>query len=89
MSVLEAMSYGLATVSTPVGGVPQVISDGINGMLFPVDDIDVLTKILDRLMSDTALKERIGKKGRVRIEEAFSLEAFLNQVKLVYGEVAR
>lgn len=87
MSVLEAMSYGLATISTPVGGVPQVISDGANGLLFPVDDIDALTKILDQLMSDTALKERIGKNGRVRIEEAFSLDAFLKQVKLIYGQV--
>lgn len=87
MSVLEAMSFGLATISTPVGGIPQVISDGINGMLFPVDDIDALTKILNRLMSDTALKERIGKNGRSRIEKAFSLEAFLNQVKMLYGEV--
>lgn len=89
MSVLEAMSYGLATISTPVGGVPQVISDGLNGILFPVDDVEALTRILDQLMSDTALKEWIGKSGRRRIEEAFSLEAFLNQVKLVYEEVRR
>lgn len=89
MSVLEAMSYGLATVSTPVGGIPQVISDGVDGFLFPVDDVIALGRKLDQLMSDRDLKERVGKKGRSRIEDVFSLEGFLCQIRLVYGEICR
>ena len=89
MSVLEAMSYGLATVSTPVGGIPQVISDGVDGFLFPVDDVIALGRKLDQLMSDRDLKERVCKKGRSRIEDVFSLEGFLCQIRLVYGEICR
>ena len=87
MSVLEAMSYGLATVATPVGGVPQVIDDGVNGFLFPVDDVDALAERLGALMDDTALKEKIGRQGRTCIEEAFSLEAFMDRMIGIYEEI--
>lgn len=89
MSVLEAMSYGLATIATPVGGVPQVISDGVDGLLFPVDDVDTLVGELDLLMSDKAHKARIGKRGRARIEEAFSLDVFIEQIISIYNEVCK
>lgn len=89
MSVLEAMSYGLATISTPVGGVPQVITDGVDGILFPVDDVDALASKLEDLMSDTSYKEMIGIQGRARIEEAFSLAAFMSRLDLVYEEICR
>lgn len=89
MSVLEAMSYGLATVATPVGGVPQVISDGKNGFLFPVDDVGQLESILDRLMRDNALKERIGRAGRERIKASFSLDVFIEKVIELYKEICR
>lgn len=89
MSVLEAMSYGLATISTPVGGVPQVITDGVDGILFPVDDVDALSSKLEDLMSDTSYKEMIGIQGRARIEETFSLAAFMSRLGLVYEEICR
>lgn len=89
MSVLEAMSYGIAAVSTPVGGVPQVISDGVDGLLFPVDDVDALVEKLALLMGDEQYKRRIGEQGRVRIKEAFSLEAFMHRIGSIYDEVCK
>ncbi len=89
MSVLEAMSYGLATVSTPVGGIPQVITDGVNGIMFPVDDVDALATKLENLMSDTSYKEMIGIQGRARIKDAFSLTAFMNRLGMVYEDICR
>lgn len=89
MSVLEAMSYGIVTIATPVGGVPQVISDGVDGLLFPVDNVDALARKLDFLMSDKAYKARIGKKGRARIEEAFSLDVFMERIISIYNEVCK
>ncbi len=89
MSVLEAMSYGIAAVSTPVGGVPQVISNGVDGLLFPVDDVDALVEKLAFLMGDEQCKRRIGEQGRARIEEAFSLEAFMCRIGSIYDEVCR
>ena len=89
MSVLEAMSYGLATIATPVGGVPQIINDGVNGFLSPVGDVTALAEKLDVLMSDNALKERIGKCGRACIEESFSLDAYMDQIDTIYEIICK
>ena len=89
MSVLEAMSYGLATIATPVGGIPQVITDGVDGIMFPVDDVDALAAKLENLMSDISYKEMIGIQGRACIKDAFSLTAFMNRLGMVYEDICR
>ncbi len=89
MSVLEAMSYGLTTLSTPVGGVPQVITDGVDGLLFPVDDVEGLASRLETLMSDSELKGKIGRQGRARIDEDFSLGAFMSHMIDIYEEICK
>ena len=89
MSVLEAMSYGLATVSTPVGGVPQIITDGVNGLMFPVDKVNLLAGLLCKLMDDVVLKERIGRAGRETIKTTFSFNAFMEQLITIYEEICK
>lgn len=89
MSVLEAMAHGLATVATPVGGVPQVIDDGVNGMIVPVGDDLRLAEALISLMDDQALKVRLGHAGRARIEREFSMESYLDKILKIYGEVLK
>lgn len=88
MSVLEAMSYGLATIATPVGGVPQVIQDGANGYLMPVDDSDRLAQIINALLDDDASVARIGAAGRKTIVDSFGMESFVRDLIHVYEEVS-
>ena len=88
MSVLEAMSYGLVTIATPVGGVPQVIKDGVNGCLMPVDDSDRLAQIIDTLLDDDALAARISTAGRKTIVDSFGMDSFMRDLIYVYEEVA-
>lgn len=88
MSVLEAMSYGLATIATPVGGVPQVIQDGINGYLMPIDDSEHLANIINKLLDDSDLAVRIGLAGRKTIEESFGMDAYARELVDIYREVA-
>ena len=89
MSVLEAMAHGLATVATPVGGVPQVIEDEVNGAIVPVGDDLRLAQTLISLMDDQMLKERLGHAGRARIEREFSMESYLDKMLEIYGEVLK
>ena len=89
MSVLEAMAYGLPAVATPVGGVPQVIKDGVNGYLVPPGDSEALAECIIALLADSDLRSRIGVAGRATIEERFSMAAYGEQLAAIYEEVAR
>lgn len=84
MSVLEAMARGVPTVATAVGGVPQVIEDGVNGFLVSVDDIETLSKRLIALLESTTLRETVGVASRETILRSFSVARSINEVLEVY-----
>lgn len=88
MSVLEAMAHGIPTVSTPVGGVPQVIEDSVDGFLFPVDDENRLSEIIDQLLESPELRKRIGSAGRAKIAARFDIEASVRQLVSLYERIA-
>ena len=77
MSVLEAMA-------TPVGGMPQVIEDGINGYLMPVDDERRLSELLCRLMDSRDLRASIGAAGRATITDHFNIERNVEELVRLY-----
>jgi glycosyltransferase involved in cell wall biosynthesis len=73
--LLEAQSQGLACVSTPVSGIPELIDDGVTGALVPPRDPARLAAMLARLVADPALRARLGEAGRARVLAHFSLDA--------------
>ena len=70
--LLEALAAGVPAVATAVGGVPEVIDDGVQGYLIPRGDVDVLVSRLRRLLGDEKLRRRMGAAGRQRVAEKFS-----------------
>ena len=72
-TLLEAMSTGAPIIATRVGGNPEVIRDGVNGVLVTAGDTVALEKALTHLMSDAALRERLGSAARDRAKD-FSIE---------------
>lgn len=84
MALLEAMSWGLPVVTTPVGGVPQVITDEENGLLVPSGDIEALAAAIIRLLEAPALRARLGAAARATIEERFSLQASIDRLLGIY-----
>ena len=87
MSVLEAMAHGVPTIATPVGGVPQVIEDGVNGFLMPVDDEERLSELLCNLMDSQDLRTSIGSAGRETISDHFNIERNVEELVRLYGEL--
>lgn len=84
MALLEAMSWGLPVITTPVGGIPQVIADEANGLLVPSGDIDALAAAIIRLMATPQLRARLGAAARATIEQRFSLDASVERLLEIY-----
>lgn len=76
LSLLEGMAWGLAPVVTPVGAVPEVIRDGQDGLLVPVDDVPALTVALERVLGDHVFRSSLAASGRRVWEQRYSLEIY-------------
>lgn len=76
ISILEAMSSGLPTVATNVGGVPEIVAEGETGLLVSPADPAGLGRAIGRLVEDPGLRRRMGSAARSRAAERFDLPAF-------------
>ncbi len=63
-AIIEAMAAGLAIVATPVGGIPEVVQNGVNGLLIAPGNPKALADSLQRLAADTVLRGKMGQKNR-------------------------
>ena len=70
--VLEAMALGLPVVATDVGGIPEMVEDGVTGLLAPPDDVPALEAAIRRLTDDPARARAMGASGRERARAHFS-----------------
>jgi len=86
-ALLEAMACGRPVVATPVGGILDVIKDGENGILIPVNDGDALANAIHEVLSNAELRNRLGKKARQTIINGFSLQRELHGNLDVYRKL--
>ncbi|MET0553686.1 MAG: glycosyltransferase family 4 protein [Vicinamibacteria bacterium] len=71
--LMEAMAMEVPCVSTFITGIPELIRDGVDGLLVPPSDDEALAEALARLMDDAGLRARLGAAGRARVAEGFDL----------------
>lgn len=87
MSVLEAMSAGLAVIATPVGGVPEAVTNGVEGWLVPPGDVGALAEALDTLLSSEDARRRMGMAGRTKAETVFSSKLVIPLIEKIYRQL--
>jgi glycosyltransferase involved in cell wall biosynthesis len=84
LSILEAMRAGLPVVASSVGGVAESVRDGESGYLIPRADVAHLRDRIERLLTDPALRARLGAAGRARFVRDFTLSASVARTLGVY-----
>ena len=89
LTVLEAMASGLPVIATPVGGTPELVEDGVNGYLVPVDDHVALADSIVRLFDNPVIAKGMGKRGREMVEANHTWDAMAVQTERVYLEEVR
>jgi glycosyltransferase involved in cell wall biosynthesis len=89
MVFLEAAASGLPIITTKMGGIPEFVLDGVNGLLLArPDDAAELADKISALLADAAQRRRLGEQGRKRVLEYFSWEKIAQRQEAVYDEVA-
>jgi glycosyltransferase involved in cell wall biosynthesis len=85
MSLLEAMAAGCPVIATRVGGIPDLVRDGDNGLLVPPGKPGALAAALQRLLGDRALAERLGRRARATIAARYTVERSLERLEQIYA----
>jgi glycosyltransferase involved in cell wall biosynthesis len=80
LATLEAMAMGLPVITTNVGGIGEIVTDGESGFIIPVDDESALLERMRLLIGNPELRARLGEKGRQLVESRFNLETMARTI---------
>ena len=86
ISILEAMARRKPVVASAVGGIPEVLTDGVDGLLVPPADPRSLAAACIRLACSPEERARLGEAGRATVEARFSLDAMVRSLEAIYDE---
>ena len=89
LSILEAMCFGCPSVSTRVGGIPEVVEDNQSGLLVPFGDVAALAGALEGLIDDKARRSALGRAAQARARERFSAEVIVPRYEALYRRLCR
>lgn len=85
MSLLECMSYGIVPVTTPVGSIPEVVTDGENGIFIKKKDYESIVQEIKKLNENRDVLYEMGKRAKQTIFEKFSAERYIAQLNALYA----
>jgi glycosyltransferase involved in cell wall biosynthesis len=85
--IMEAMAAGLPVISTPLGGIPEMVEHEVNGELVPERDPTAICAALERMISDPERARRLGDKGRQIAREKFSIERSGRELRKLFEEI--
>jgi glycosyltransferase involved in cell wall biosynthesis len=89
MTILETMLYGIPNISTNIASIPEVIKDGVNGFLISPGDIDSLVCKIKELIDDRKLRQKFSVNSYDLVNNSFSLEHNVGQLKECYRKMLR
>jgi glycosyltransferase involved in cell wall biosynthesis len=87
-TVMEALASGTPLVATTVGGIPSVVTDGVNGALVPEQDAGALAAALDRLLASPDTRARLGEAARAEAVSSRTWDRVAERFDQVYDRAA-
>lgn len=84
--LLEAMWCAVPVVTTPVSGIPELVEDGVNGLLVPPEDAEALACAVEKLHADRDLARRLGRAGQAIVQERFDGDVLAHRLAALFEE---
>jgi glycosyltransferase involved in cell wall biosynthesis len=86
LTLLEYMASGKPIVATNIGGVPEVVQEGVNGYLVQTGDYHALAQRINSLLADRDLAARMGENGRSIVKQRFTEQTMMQQIENLYAQ---
>jgi N-acetyl-alpha-D-glucosaminyl L-malate synthase BshA len=87
LGILEGMCFGCPSVSTRVGGIPEVLEDNVSGRFAPPGDAEALARATEELIQNPVLRKKMGQAAQQRAQEKFSAQTIVPQYEALYARV--
>lgn len=87
LSVVEGMLHGCCVVASNVGGIPDIVEDGVDGLLVAPKDVVALKNAIERVMKDRDLADKLSGNGKKKALEKYSIEKIVSQLLSHYREI--
>ena len=85
--IIEAMSLGKPVIATNIGGPPEIVENGISGVLVPPQDATALSCRIIELMGDRFMREKIGQRAKKRVIEKFNVSRYSENITFIYNSL--
>jgi glycosyltransferase involved in cell wall biosynthesis len=89
LAIIEAQISGLPIVASRIGGVPELVQDGINGFAISPGNVQALAEVIQRLLVDVQFRRRLGQEGRKKALDEFTFDRMLTKTYQVYEDVMK
>ena len=85
--LFQMMAMGKPVIATEVGGIPEIVTSGVNGLLIPPEEPAALAKAMVQVLGDPESARRLGEAGRRLVEQEYTVEKMAEKVYRVYQKV--
>lgn len=87
LSIVESFAYGKPVIGSNIGGIPEVIDNGVNGIIFEPANVDELTDAIRKLYKNQELAQEMGKKGKIKAKTQYNSDVYYSKLIDVYESV--
>jgi N-acetyl-alpha-D-glucosaminyl L-malate synthase BshA len=87
LTLLEGMSCGLPVIATEIGGIPEIVDDGVNGYLVPLKQPEIIAERILELNADLGLRKRLGEAARETVLERYTIDKIVMQYTEFFEEI--
>jgi glycosyltransferase involved in cell wall biosynthesis len=88
-SVLESFTCGKPTIASQIGGIPEIIDNGINGFTFEVGNSELLAKYIKKMFYDKKLSKKMGENARKKAKEKYNYKIYLDRILKIYNSALK
>jgi glycosyltransferase involved in cell wall biosynthesis len=88
LALLEAMAAGVPVVATSVGGTPEVLTNGVNGLLVPPSDTEALAAAIFKLLENPLLCKELGQSGKIHCQNNYDIDLIVKKIDSLYRRYA-